>query len=169
MGQSSRGGGWIGWLIFIVVVFGSRFLPPLANWLSQLTGLPITVPMLIGALVVLAVVASVGSSLARQFGKARGAGDTRLPTSMSPPQPPRPVRLPPSSTTSRLPQPSRPVQLPPSSNLPRSRLSSGEQRLPGPPRYEPIIDPRILAFGIVGLLFLGGFFLLALLLAGSMP
>jgi hypothetical protein len=166
MGQSSRGGGWIGWLIFIVVVFGSRFLPPLANWLSQLTGLPITVPMLIGGLVVLAVVASVGSSLAQQVGKARGAGDQRLPTTLSAPTsaPPR------SSTPTRPSAPPRPLQLPPSSaSLPRPRLPSGEQRLPGPPRYEPIIDPRILAFGIVGLLFLGGFFFLALLLAGSTP
>jgi hypothetical protein len=166
MGQSGRGG-WIGWLIFIFVVFGSRFLPPLANWLSQVTGLNITVPMLIGAVVILAVVGSIGSSLARQVSKARGSGDMRLPTSLSPPQagpsprpgtPPRPVA------------PPRPLQLPPSSsNMPRARLPSGEQRLPGAPRYEPIIDPRILAFGIVGLLVLGGFFFLALLLAGSMP
>lgn len=165
MGQSGRGGGWIGWLIFIFVVFGSRFLPPLANWLSQLTGLNITVPMLIGAVVILAVVGSVGSSLARQAGRARSAGDTRLPTTLSPPSP---------STSSRPAAPPRPVAPPrptqlPSSSLPRSRLPSGEQRLPGPPRYEPIIDPRILAFGIVGLLVLGGFFFLALLIAGSLP
>jgi hypothetical protein len=166
MGQSGRGG-WIGWLIFIFVVFGSRFLPPLANWLSQITGLTITVPMLIGAAVILAVVGSIGSSLARQVGKSRGAGDTRLPTTLSPPQ---------ASATSRTGMPSRPsapprpVQLPPSgANLPRPRTPSGEQRLPGPPRYEPIIDPRILAFGIIGLLFLGGLFFLALLLAGSLP
>jgi hypothetical protein len=167
MGQSGRGGGWIGWLIFIFVVFGSRFLPPLANWLSQLTGLNITVPMLIGAVVILAVVGSVGSSLARQLGRARGAGATRRPTTMAPPPPTMPSR--PSVPASRPSAQPRPMQLPTSSNLPRPRMPSGEQRLPGPPRYEPIIDPRILAFGVVGLLILGGFFLLALLIAGSVP
>lgn len=167
MGQSGRGGGWIGWLIFIFVVFGSRFLPPLANWLSQLTGLNITVPMLIGAVVILAVVGSVGSSLARQLGRARGAGDTRLPTTLSPPPPTMPSRS--GAPAPRSSAPPRPVQLPTSSNLPRPRLPTGEQRLPGAPRYEPIIDPRILAFGVVGLLVLGGFFFLALLIAGSMP
>jgi hypothetical protein len=166
MGQSGRGGGWIGWLIFIFVVFGSRFLPPLANWLSQLTGLNITVPMLIGAVVVLAVVGSVGSALARQAAKARSAGDTRLPTALSPPQASAPPR---SGMPSRQSAPPRPLQPPSSPSLPRPRMPSGEQRLPGPPRYEPIIDPRILAFGIIGLLFLGGFFFLALLLAGSLP
>lgn len=161
MGQSSRGStGWIGWLIFILIVFGSRFLPPLANWLSQVTGLPVTMPMLIGGLVILIVVISLGSSLMRQVDRARSTSDTRLPTTLSPP----------SSRATRLDAPSRSMQLPPtSSGLPRPRLPSGEQRLPSPPRYEPIIDPRILAFGIIGLLFLGGFFLLLLLFAGSTP
>jgi hypothetical protein len=49
------------------------------------------------------------------------------------------------------------------------RLPQGEQRLPGPPRFEPIIDPRILGFGILGLFVFGGFFLVVLLLAGGMP
>jgi hypothetical protein len=49
------------------------------------------------------------------------------------------------------------------------RMPSGPAPLPGPPRFEPIIDPRVLAFGIVGLLILGAFVLVALFLAGSMP
>jgi hypothetical protein len=48
-------------------------------------------------------------------------------------------------------------------------LPSGEQGPPGPPRFEPIIDPRILTFGIIGLLAFGGIFLAILFFAGSLP
>jgi hypothetical protein len=161
MGQRGRGG-WIGWLIFVLVVFGSRLLPPLAQWLSQVTGLPISPPLLIAAIAILAVIASAGSSAMRQLGKARGANDTRLPTTTtaSPPQP---------TTLSRPSAPPRPVKLPTSTNLQPPRLPSGEQRLPSPPRYDPIIDPRVLAFGIIGLVLLGGFFFVALLLSNITP
>lgn len=46
MQQNRRGGGsgWFGWVIFLFLIFGTRFLPPVANWLSQVTGLSITPP-----------------------------------------------------------------------------------------------------------------------------
>ena len=67
---------------------------------------------------------------------------------------PRPIATPPPSGTGS----ATPVRLPPA-----------EQRLPTPPRFEPIIDPRILTFGIVGLLIFGAIFLAILFLAGSLP
>ncbi len=161
MQRSERGGGgWIGWLIFLLVIFGFRFLPPLANWLTQVTGITITVPMLIIAFTVLAVVASIGSSLVRAAGRSGDAGQTGMPPSLPvPPQsstPPEPASSPWPPTT-------------PASNLPRARLPSGQEHLPKPPRFEPIIDPRILAAGIAGLVILGALTLLVLFLSGALP
>lgn len=170
MQQSGRGNGWVGWLIFIVLVFGGRFLPPVANWLAQVTGLPITAPALVAGLIGLAVLSSVVGSLARQVGRSRGASETRLPTPMTPVPPPDAAARP-----SRAPRPVSPpasMRLPPgptSADMPPPRLPRGEQRLPGPPKFEPIIDPRVLTFGIVGLLALGAFFLVLLALSGAMP
>lgn len=169
MQQSGRrGNNWIGLLIFIFFVFGSRFLPPLATWLSQVTGLPITPPLLIAAVIGLAVVGSIAGGVIRQAGRARSSNETRLPT-------PPPLALP-TDTTAQRGQPTRPsapppaVRLPPATTrLPSPRLPSGEQRLPGPPRFEPIIGPRVLAFGIIGLLALGAFLLGALFLTGALP
>lgn len=171
MVQRKRGNNWIGWLIFIVLVFGSRLMPPLAAWLSQVTGLAITPPMLIAAVVGLGVLASVLGAVGRGLGQARSSSETRLPTTTALPPtlsgaPQRPS-APPRPITPSSPPPAAPRM--PSTNLPPARLPSGEQRLPGPPRFEPIIDPRILGFGILGLFVFGGFFLVALLLAGAMP
>lgn len=166
MQQNRRGGnGWVGWLIFVVLVFGSRFLPPVANWLAQVTGLPITTPILIGAIVGLGVVVSIVGSVLQDVNRNRGANDTRLPTGMPPTTPPRTTSPPrpsagPPRSPSQPPRPGRPTQL---------RQPSGEQRLPGPPRFEPIIDPRVLTFGIIGLVIFGGFFFVALLLSGTLP
>jgi hypothetical protein len=168
MQQSGRGGnGWIGWLIFILLIFGGRFLPPIANWLSQVTGLQITPPMLIVAAIGLSIVGSILGSVMRQAGRARGANETRLPT----PPPLSGDNTMRTGTIIRPPTPSQSsVKLPnTTTRLPSSRLPSGEQRLPSPPRFEPIIDPRVLTFGILGLLGLGAFFLVVLFLSGSLP
>jgi hypothetical protein len=132
-------------------------LPPVANWLSQVTGLPISTPVLIAAVVGLGVVVSVVSSVLTGVNKGRGADQTRLPTGQQPTPSPAPVA--PPTTSSR----------PPSvgtGGVPRIGLPSGEQRLPGPPGFEPIINPRILTIGIIGLVIFGGLFFLALLLSG---
>ncbi|GAB4424940.1 MAG: hypothetical protein OHK0015_04400 [Chloroflexi bacterium OHK40] len=153
--QQSKGGGWLGWLIFIFLVFGVRFLPPVAAWLSQVTGLTITVPMLIVAVIVGSVVVTIASSIIRQATVGRSRAETRLPTPTAPPLPPQKSGGQPPSL--------------PRSTMPRPRLPTGEQRLPGPPRFEPIIDPRILSFGILGVVVLGAFFFVALLIAGGIP
>lgn len=129
----------IGWLIFILVILGSR----LPSIVQSLSGGAITLPsnllpMLIGGLVALSVlvsvVRSVGGSRARQ-------SDTRLPT---------------GSPTPPFAGPAGPA-LPPSASLPRPYLpASGDGRLPSAPRFEPVINPKILAFGIVGVLVLAG-------------
>ncbi len=156
MQQNRRGGSrWIGWLLFIFVVFGSRFLPPVATWLTQVTGLPISAPILVTIVVVFGVIANVVSSVITESNKG-GAGQMRLPTDQSPLAPP----------------PSAPPLLqsgPPFANPgagPRLSLPSDAQRLPSPPSFEPILNPRIVVIGLVGLGFVGGCFFLILRLVG---
>jgi hypothetical protein len=43
----------------------------------------------------------------------------------------------------------------------------GPAKLPGSPQFDPIIDPRILTIGIVGLVLFGGAFLVILALSGG--
>jgi hypothetical protein len=157
MQQNRRGSGWLGWLIFLFLIFGTRFLPPVANWLSQVTGLSITPPLLIAAVVGLGVVVSVVSSIVQTVNQSRSANDTRLPTGI-PSSPPPPMNPPPST---RLPPPNM------SSGSSVRRSGMGQQQLPDPPRFEPIINPRILAFGVVGLLALGMIFFIALMVLGA--
>lgn len=173
--QRSRrsGSSWIGWLIFVFLVFGVRFLPPVAAWLSQVTGLTITVPMLIIAVVVLSVVVSIVSALAGSMNQS-GSDEPGMPS--SPPQAPSSPRsrslpkAPTPPTASAPPRASSPwPTTTPGSGLPRARLPSGQQQLPGPPRFEPIIDPRILGIGIVGLVLLGGLALLLFFMSGALP
>ena len=164
MQQRGRGGNsWIGWVIFVFLVFGSRLLPPVAVWLSQATGLAITAPMLVAVVIGLSVLGSVVGSAVRSVGKAHASSELRPPTpTMLPPPsgmpPPRPVR------------PARMSQLPPPTGAnPLPGMPSGQPPLLGPPRFEPIIHPRVLAFGIIGLVVFGGLFLAAVLFAGALP
>lgn len=166
MQRSGRGGSWIGWLIFLFLVFGVRFLPPVATWLSQVTGLTITVPMLIMAVVGLTLVVSIVGAVTRTIGEARGPDATDLPTTtIKPPMPTAPSLPPPKLPKASSPWPTSA----PSSELPRAHMPSGKQQLPRPPRFEPIIDPRILLFGILGIAVLGGLVLLFLFLSGALP
>jgi hypothetical protein len=50
---------------------------------------------------------------------------------------------------------------------PSSPPPTGRGNLPGSPQFDPIINPRILTFGIVGLVLLGGAFLAILAIAGG--
>ncbi|HJZ47138.1 MAG TPA: hypothetical protein VKE41_08220 [Roseiflexaceae bacterium] len=137
----------IGWLIFILVIAGGPLLNLLRGALGGVVNLPSNLlPMLIGGLVALSILVSVVRSLG---GSRRGRGDTRLPTGNAP--------MPPFAG------PAGP-SLPPSVSLPRTAIArGGEQHLPDAPRFEPLINPKILAVGIVGALVLAG---AALLLAG---
>jgi hypothetical protein len=166
MQQNRRGGGsgWFGWIIFLFLIFGTRFLPPVANWLSQVTGLSITPPLIIAAVVVLGVVISVGSSILQTVNQSRNAGDTRLPTGMPPSSPPPPMSPPPSA---RIPPPSTRIPPPMSSRSSLGHKGMGQPQLPRPPRFEPIIDPRILAFGVIGLIAMSIIFFVALIVLGA--
>jgi hypothetical protein len=159
MEQNRRrgGAGWLGWVFFFLLIFGSRFAPPVANWLSQQTGLNITPSGVMGTLAILYIVSLVVVPILSAVLRNAG-GEARAPTlpqqNSSSSQSPFPQAGPPSAP--RLPQQST-MRLPPMTST----------KTPGAPRWEPIIDPRILIFGIIGVIVLGGFFLLALLFAGS--
>ena len=147
--NKKRGTSWssaIGWLIFILVVAGGPLLNLLRSALGGVVNLPANLmPMLIGGLVALSILISV----IRSLGGSRRQSDTRLPTANAPMPPfagPATPRMPPST---RVPQPYQPA--------------GRDQRLPSAPRFEPVINPKILALGIVGVLLLAG---AALLLAG---
>jgi hypothetical protein len=161
MQSNRRSGGWIGWVIFFVLIFGSRFLPPVANWLSQVTGIAISPQIMLAVIIGGGVLLSVMGSLIQTVNQGRQSNDSRLPTTLSPPSAPS--------------SPSAPMQLPTSTRMPPpmstdqalKRLGMSKQDLPPPPGFEPIINPRILTFSIIGLIVLGAFFFLALLVVGS--
>ena len=139
--NKKRGTNWssaIGWLIFILVIAGGPLLNLLRGALGGAVSLPSNLlPMLIGGLVLLSILISVARSLG---GARRGRSDTRLPTGAEPMPPFGGPAVPP------MPPPSpRAFTMPPSSRQPA---------LPSPPRFEPVINPKILALGIVGALVL---------------
>ncbi|MEP7189309.1 MAG: hypothetical protein ABI901_08985 [Roseiflexaceae bacterium] len=146
--NKKRGASWssvIGWLIFILVIAGGPLLNLLRNALGGTVNLPSNLlPILIGSLVVLSMLVSAVRSMA---GSRRNQSDTRLPTGNAP--------MPPFAG------PAAP-RMPPSTIMPQFPVGR-DQRLPSAPRFEPVINPRIVALGIVGVLLLAG---AALLLAG---
>lgn len=164
MEQNKRGSNnWIGFVIFFVLVLGSRIFPPLASWLTQVSGVPISSTMIYGVVVVLGLILPVVVSAISSVRLPGGGGDTRLPTQPGSPikldQPPMPVE--------RLPDWARPNEVkqlgPPPSVSP---LPSWTQpKLPmGQPQFEPIINPRVLTIGVIGLICFGLIFGLLLIL-----
>jgi hypothetical protein len=135
-----RRGNWssaIGWLIFILVIAGGPLLNLLRGALGGAVNLPSNLlPMLIGGLVLLSILVSVARSLG---GARRGRGDTRLPTGSAPPP---------------FGEPAAPRMPPPAPRAFTMPATSRKPALPSPPRFEPVIDPKLLAFGIVGALVL---------------
>ncbi|NJN15043.1 MAG: hypothetical protein HC822_01395 [Oscillochloris sp.] len=172
--QRNRGG-WLGWVFFLFLIFGAQLVPPIARALSQLTGQPISSGMVFGGFVVLYVILMIAQSVIGGLGRMNQGGDTRLPTNTT--VPPRPMQPPPQRR-----QPTT-ISTPPSPEQIRAqttaRRSSGTPGAPsirtpnsalppsGPPRFEPIIDPRILAFGIIGVVFFGLFLVVAIFLSGA--
>ena len=141
--NKKRGTNWgtvIGWLIFILVIAGGPLLNLLRGALGGVVSLPSNLlPMLIGGLVALSILVSVARSLG---GARRGRSDTRLPTGTAP-TPPFP-----GPDVTRTPPPG-----PRSFTLP---AASRQASLPPPPRFEPVIDPKILTMGVVGVVLLVG-------------
>jgi hypothetical protein len=153
-------GSLIGWLIFILAFAGA----PLLRLLRQVfSGSGVTLPANINTLIPLAVaglvVLSIAISAVRAIGSSR-RGDDRLPTGTSPPQGGAP--MPPFAG------PSAP-RMPPAAPQPRAFMppNGGMSKLPTAPRFEPMFNPRVVVFGIVGLVVLGG--LLLLVLGLSLP
>jgi|GEM_PF-837574 len=165
-----RGSGAFGWLLFALIIFAPRLAGPLSNWLAQNLGITVAPGTIIAGMIGLYVLSAVLAPALRALGRSRGAGDTRLPA--PPPTssaPPRPI-APPRPAAPPAPRSTPPPRLPPGPTTgPAMRFPDGPSPLPGPPRFEPIIDPRVLTFGIVGLLALGAFLLVLFFLAGSLP
>jgi hypothetical protein len=147
----------IGWLIFILVIAGGPLLNLLRRLFSGVVVLPANLlswlPIAIGALVVLSIVVSALRALNNANSASR---DARLPTSMSRQGQPPSAAMPPFGGPARAPQRPPNIPAPRAFTPPSSPLS---QRL-STPRFDPLINPVILAIGIVGLLALGGVALL---------
>jgi hypothetical protein len=148
--NKKRGTSWssaIGWVIFILVVAGGPLLNLLRSALGGAVNLPANLlPILIGGLVALSILVSVVRSVGSSH---RSQSDTRLPTGNVPMPPfggPAAPRMPPSTIVPQLGSP-----------------AGRDQRLPSAPRFEPVVNPKLVALGIVGVLLLAG---AALLLSG---
>ncbi len=152
--QRRRNNSWIGPVIFFLIIFGRQLLPPLTGWLTQVTGMAITTPMVITAVVGLIIVASVVSLIA-QANQSEPPATPGMPGS-------KPTNLPRPTS----PPPPRQAPSPSPQTIPSVRVDLPEPSLPPAPRFEPIIGPGLLAIGIIGLLLLGGLFFVALTMLG---
>lgn len=174
--QANRGNGrnWIGFVIFFILVFGSQIFPPLSRWLTQATGLPISSGALYAGAVILgmilpAVLGAVGAAR-RRVERNEAGSPTQLPPPMRADQAPLSAeRLPDWARGSQGRQPGLPPGLPPAvGKLPdwlQPNLPSGQAPRLGKPRFEPIIDPRVLTIGLVGLAAFGLLFAFLIALA----
>ncbi|MEM8534892.1 MAG: hypothetical protein AAGF95_28890 [Chloroflexota bacterium] len=164
-----RQGNWtsmIGWLVFLVALAG----PAVINGINQLIGGSFTLsgnllPIIIVGLLALSIVVTVVRTIG---GAARSSGETRLPTSSNPTTRPPTTSQPPFGNTTSQPPFGNTTSRPPTAPQPpfgntTSTMRSintttryGKSQMPSPPRFEPIINPTILAFGVVGVLVLLG-------------
>jgi hypothetical protein len=142
-----------GWLLFLLLIFGSRLAPPVANWLSQVTGFNVSPAGLIGAAIGLYIVGSILVTLGR--GAARLGRSNETPTPSIPPASPT---SPGGQNAYSLPKPSDPPRQISRPAQPSVKLPTSTTQHPGAPQMEPIIDPRIVLIGVAGLLFIGGVF-----------
>jgi hypothetical protein len=140
MQQKKRRGNWsslIGSAILILVFAGG----PLLRIVRQMFGGSITLPSNLANLIPIAfaalVVLSIAVSVVRALGSANRGGDARLPTGTPP-----------------FGGPNTPMPPPVAPRMPQS-VRGGQPKLPSPPRFEPVINPRIVVVGVVGLALLG--------------
>lgn len=138
--EKKKGINWgsvISAIIFLLVVAGG----PIFNLLRRAIGGSVSLPgnllpWLISGLVLVSILVSV----ARSIGQAnQRRSETRLPTSVQPPV----MSAPPNRSA------------PPAMSAPRGELPSAVSS-PSTPRFDPIISPQVLVFGILGLLVIGG-------------
>lgn len=160
--KNENRGSWFGWLIFFVVVAGGPILNAIQGALGPGVRLPnFLLPLIVMALVVISAVISI----ARAMGA--GSGDpgpiNRMPTSAPPRE--RPINYPMPPVSGDMGMPMWPI--PTSSGTPQpSHMPSGNEKLPEPPRFEPIITPRIGLVGVAGLFALAA---LAAVVLGGQP
>ena len=145
----------IGWLIFVLVLAGGPIFRLISQAVPGTVNLPANLPtLLIGGLVILSilvsVIRSVGSSVQRR-------GDERLPTTLSPPARPMSAPMPPFGGPAGRTITTQSVQ------QRAAQPHVGRERLPTSPQFEPLINPRVLAIAIIGLLVLGGLALVVFL------
>lgn len=135
----------IGWLIFILVIAGGPILNAISNASGGQLRLPNNLlPLLIGGLVLLSIVVPAIRAIG---GAMRNQGEMRTPGSASRPWD----------------SPAHPPASPRSFQLPtRSNYQVGKKL-----EFDPVIDPKILGIGIIGLVILG-FLALGLYLTGSL-
>jgi hypothetical protein len=150
----------IGWIIFLLIVAGQPIYRLLRSVLGGNLALPgnlsSLIPIAIGGLVVLTVVVAA----LRAIGNATRSSSPQLPTELG-----RPVRPPSAPMPPFGGRPPQPPAIPapraftlPSGSAPPQRLSA--------PRFDPLINPLILAIGVLGLLVLGGAALFLFALGG---
>jgi hypothetical protein len=144
---------WIGTLIFLMIVFGSTLSRFIVGVIFGATGVLVDSNLVFIGLIILAVAVSVFGSLARGLGRINSGSESKLPTipSIQPPT------FGAGSSSSTPPPTFGAGSLPPQME---------QTQLPGSPRYEPVIDPRVLVFGIVGLIVFGIVFLVILSVTG---
>ncbi|MEI6775678.1 MAG: hypothetical protein WCK70_02130 [Chloroflexales bacterium] len=138
--KRSSGNNWIGMVIFLVIAFGSPVSKFITSLIFQTTGQLVSSNILAIGMVTLIVLAVAVSAIGAAV---RGTGNINTGSD---------TRLP-----SGLPTP------PPT-------MSAGQPTspFPGSPRFEPMINPRILAVGIIGLVLFGGIFLAILSISGAL-
>lgn len=150
--RKRRGVNWsgiIGWIIFMLIIAGG----PILRLVGQLFNGTVTLstaigPFIVGAAILLTII--VGAI--RATGTTRSRRDTRLPTSSDSPARPPNAPMPPFSNGPSSDRPS----LSPSVPRPFNPPDQSTPQVPNPLRFDPVINPVILAAGVVGLFLLVG-------------
>ncbi len=143
MQRKQNNNSWAGIIVFLLLMFGSPITRFLTSVIYQATGIQVNPGMLLVGLIILSVIVSLLVPMLRNIGGESRSNETRLPTG--------PTHMPPSSP------PSTPRAMTPPPTPPQISAA---------PRFDPIIDPRILIFGVIGLVFFGVIFLFMLSMTG---
>lgn len=143
--EQKKGGGfgWIGPLFFLILIFG----PQIAPLISQASGGLISTGMVVPALILALTVAFFASFAIGQLGTASDMPQSRPPTPITIPQ-----RIPRERSRSSSSATPKKKQKPPTKISTHQHRAA--QKLPGPPQFEPIIDPGVavlmVMLGIIG-------------------
>lgn len=175
--KRNNSGNWIGIVIFLLVLLGPQIARVLSNLVSSISGGAVTlspnllIPLLILAVVIVSALITVGRAIGSRNQNRAGPGGSAGPMMRPPPN--MSSGSSPYDAAKRASAPLPPRGLPRSAPPPwqQDRRSSDLRpgKLPGPPQFEPIIDPRVFAIGIAGLMVFGLIFAALFVLMGSTP